>query len=55
VMVGAEVTVTVAVPDLLVSCADVAVTVTLPAVLEAVRSPEELIVPALALQLTLEL
>lgn len=48
-------TVTFAVPDLVVSCIDVAVTVTLPAVLGAVRSPDELIVPALALQVTVEL
>jgi small basic protein len=50
-----EVTATIAVPDLLVSCVDVAVTVTLPAVLGAVRTPDELIVPALALQVTVEL
>ena len=42
-------------PDLPVSWVDVAVTVTLPAVPGAVRSPEELIVPALALQVTVEL
>jgi small basic protein len=51
----AAVTATVAVPDLVVSWVEVAVMVTVPAVLGAVRSPEELIVPALALQLTAEL
>jgi small basic protein len=55
VMVGGAVTFTVAVPDLVVSCVDVAVTVTLPAVLGAVRSADELMVPALALQVTVEL
>jgi small basic protein len=55
VIVGGAVTLTVAVPDLVVSCVDVAVTVTLPAVLGAVRSPDELMVPALALQVTVEL
>jgi hypothetical protein len=40
---------------LVVSCVDVAVTVTLPAVEGAVKSPEELIVPALALHVTAEL
>ena len=49
------VTLTLAVPDLVVSCGDVAVTVTLPATLGAVSSPDALIVPALALQLTAEL
>jgi hypothetical protein len=55
VMVDGAVTFTVAVPDLLVSCVDVAVTVMLPAVPGAVRSPDELIVPALAVQVTVEL
>ena len=55
VMVGTAVTVTVLVPVLLVSCTDVAVTVTVLALLEAVKSPEELIVPALALHVTAEL
>jgi hypothetical protein len=51
-MVGGSVTVMVAVPDLVASCVEVAVTVTVPAVPGAVKSPEELIVPALALQVT---
>jgi len=55
VMVGGSVTVMVAVPDLLPSCVEVAVTVTVPAALGAVKSPEELIVPALALHVTAEL
>ena len=55
VIVGGAVTLTVAVPDLVVSCVDVAVTVTLPAALGAVRSPEELMLPVLALQVTVEL
>ena len=55
VIVTDAVTVTDVEPDLPVSCVDVAVTVRLGAVLGAVRSPEELIVPALALQLTVEL
>ena len=55
VIVGGSVTVMVAVPDLLASCVEVAVTVTVPAVLGAVRRPDELIVPALALQVTTEL
>jgi hypothetical protein len=56
VMVGdGAVTFTVAVPDLVASCIDVAVTITLPAVLGAVKSPEELTVPALAPQVTAEL
>jgi len=54
VMVG-PVTLTVAVPDLLVSWVDVAATVTLPVVLGAVNRPDELIVPALAVQVTVEL
>ena len=49
------VTVTVVLPDLLVSWTDVAVTVTVPAVAGAVNNPEELIVPALADQVTDEL
>lgn len=48
-------TVTVAVPDLVGSCDEVAVTVTVPAALGAVRTPDELIVPALAVQVTEEL
>ena len=55
VMVTGTVTVTVAVPDLLVSCVDVAVMVTVLAVAGAVSNPEELIVPALAPQVTAEL
>jgi hypothetical protein len=55
VTVGGSVTPTVALPDLVVSCVDVAVTVTLPAALGAVKRPEELIVPALAPQVTAEL
>jgi hypothetical protein len=58
VIVGAGVaacTVTLAVPDLLVSCALVAVKVTVPAVGGAVKSPPELIVPALAVHITVEL
>jgi hypothetical protein len=47
--------VTVAVPDVVVSCALVAVTVTLPVVAGAVKSPLELMVPALADQVTVEL
>ena len=49
---GAGVTVTLAVPDFVLSCTEVAVTVTFPAVAGAVRSPDELIVPALADQVT---
>jgi hypothetical protein len=52
---GATVTVTEVLPVLLVSWTDVAVTVTVLAVLGAVNRPEELIVPALALQVTVEL
>lgn len=48
-------TVTVAVPDVVVSCVLVAVTVMLPVVAGAVKSPLELMVPALADQVTLEL
>jgi hypothetical protein len=55
VMADGAVTFTVAVPDLVASCIDVAVTITLPAVLGAVKSPEELTVPALAPQVTVEL
>jgi len=55
VMVDAAVTVTVAVPDLVLSCVEVAVMATEPAVPGAVNSPKELIVPALAPQLTAEL
>ena len=54
-IVGGSVTVMVAVPDLVAACVEVAVTVTVPAVLGAVKSPEELIVPALTLQVTAEL
>jgi hypothetical protein len=49
------VTVTVAVPFLVVSWTDVAVTVAVPAVAGAVNNPEELIVPALADHVTDEL
>ena len=49
---GGVVTVTVVLPLLVVSWTDVAVTVTVPAVAGAVNMPEELIVPALADQLT---
>ncbi|MEO7029115.1 MAG: hypothetical protein ABI147_06900 [Acidobacteriaceae bacterium] len=46
VIVGAgTVTVTVVEPDFVVSCVDLAVTVTVPAVAAGVKSPEELIVP----------
>ncbi|HMD99764.1 MAG TPA: hypothetical protein VKM93_20850 [Terriglobia bacterium] len=55
VMVTGTVTVTVVVPDFVVSCIDVAVMVTVLAVAGAVNNPEELIVPALALQETVEL
>jgi hypothetical protein len=48
-------TITVAVPDLLESSLLVAVTVTLAAALGAVRSPLVLIVPALAVHVTVEL
>jgi hypothetical protein len=51
-MVDGSVTVMVAVPDLVAACVEVAVTVTVPAVLGAVKSPKELIVPTLALQVT---
>jgi hypothetical protein len=40
---------------LVISWTDVAVTVTVPAVVGAVNNPEELIVPALAAQVTVEL
>jgi hypothetical protein len=50
-----RVTETVVLPDLPASCVDVAVTVTVPAVAGAVNIPEELTVPALALQVTVEL
>ena len=49
---GGAVTVTVALPVMLVFWTDVAVTVTVPAVAGAVNIPEELIVPALADQVT---
>lgn len=55
VMVGAACTVTEAVPDLVVSCALVAVTVTDPAEAGAVKSPAESMVPAAADQVTAEL
>lgn len=48
-------TITVAVPDLLASSALVAVTVTIAAELGAVRSPLPLIVPLLAVHVTVEL
>jgi hypothetical protein len=48
-------TVTVAVPDLVVSCMLVAVTVTLPAEVGAVKTPLEFTVPAVADQVTAEL
>jgi len=51
----AAVTVTEAFPVSFVSCVDVAVTVTVLAVAGAVNNPEELIVPALAPQVTVEL
>jgi len=53
--VGGGLTVTIVLPDLLVSWADVAVTVTVPAVAGAVNIPEELIVPVLADHVTDEL
>jgi hypothetical protein len=52
---GCPVTFTVVVPDLVASWVDVAVTVTFPAASGAVNRPDELIVPALALQVTVEL
>jgi len=52
---GAACTVTDAVPDLVVSCTLVAVTVTVAADAGAVRSPLELMVPALADHVTAEL
>jgi len=55
VMVGGVPTVTVVLPDLLVSWTDVAVTVTVPAAAGAVNNPEELIEPALADHVTDEL
>jgi hypothetical protein len=55
VIVGGKMTDTVIDPEMLVSCADVAVMVTLPAVPGAVKSPDELIVPALAVHVTVEL
>ena len=56
VTVGAAAcTVTVAVPDLVVSSLLVAVTITFPAVDGAVKNPLEVIVPPLADQLTPEL
>jgi hypothetical protein len=54
-MVVAVVTVTVVLPVLLLSWTDVAVTVTVPAALGVVRTPDELIVPALADHVTDEL
>ncbi|HMD99765.1 MAG TPA: hypothetical protein VKM93_20855 [Terriglobia bacterium] len=55
VMVDGNVTVIVVLPDLVMSCVDVAVIITVMAVAGAVNNPEELIVPALALQETVEL
>ncbi len=55
VIVDGAVTVTAAAPVLVVSWTDLAVMVTEPAVAGAVKSPEELMVPALALQETAEL
>lgn len=52
---AADFTVTVAVPDLVVSCVLVAVTVTDPAELGAVNNPLPLIVPPLAVHFTAEL
>jgi hypothetical protein len=52
---GVEVTVTVAVPDLVASCVLVAVAVTAPTVAGAVSNPLALIAPALALHVTAEL
>jgi hypothetical protein len=52
---GEACTVTAAIPDLVVSCMLVAVTVTLPAEAGAVKTPLELMVPALADQVTAEL
>jgi len=48
-------TVTLADPNLVESCVDVAFTVTVPGAFGAVKTPVALIVPALALQLTAEL
>jgi len=55
VMAEGAVTVIVVDPDLVESCVEVAVMVTEPALLGAVKSPEELIVPLLALHVTVEL
>jgi hypothetical protein len=52
---GGVVTVTVVLPDFVVSWTDVAVTFTVPAVAGAVNNPEELIVPAFADHVTAEL
>jgi hypothetical protein len=56
VMVGAAIcTVTDAIPDLVVSCVLVAVTVTVPGVAGAVRTPPGVMLPELLDQLTAEL
>jgi hypothetical protein len=52
---GVVVTVTIVLPTLVESWTDVASTVTVLAVPGAANNPEELIVPALALQVTAEL
>jgi len=54
-VVAVVMTVTEVFPDLVLSCPDVAVTVTAPVEAGGVNIPEELIVPALALQVTDEL
>src|ERR1039458_2176883 len=54
VMAGVAVTVTGADPDLVASCVDVAVMVVLPAAV-GVKTPDELIVPPVAAQVTAEL
>jgi hypothetical protein len=54
VIIGGTVTVTVAEPDLVVSCVDVAVMVALPAA-DGINTPAEVIVPPVADQVTPEL
>ena len=52
---GVDCTVSIAVPDFVVSCVLVAVTITVPAEAGDVKSPLESMVPALADQVTAEL
>jgi hypothetical protein len=54
VMAGVAVTVTGADPDLVESCVEVAVMVAVPAAV-GVKTPDELIVPSVAAQVTAEL